>query len=75
LIEEGEVHDVSHEGTPDRNEEISVKDSAYDAYETRKYLKGQGPFVSFLKQFWWAILIPILIGIALLIIEYEFFVE
>src|SRR6056297_2156483 len=33
LIEVGEVHDVSHGDTPDRNEAISVKDSAYDAYE------------------------------------------
>lgn len=73
LIDNEELHDSSTSDTPERNEEILLADSAYDAYETRKYLRNKPAFLKFIMKFWWAILLPIIIGIILLFIEYECF--
>jgi len=69
LINKGEIHDASTNDTPERNISILVKEATYDAYETKKYLRGESRVSRFIKTYWWYFVMPLIIGLIVGIIQ------
>ena len=84
IIENGDTLDcTTKDNAKTHSVCLSRIQATKDAFESRKYLKGepeiaikviddnqkQNAFIRFLKKFWWAIIVPLIIGIILIGIE------